>query len=69
MTTGTIEYQLKNVTKDSEKCFVRDYQTTSNEFRQLIFDDFEGAFVILLSGCAISFLFLITELLTRYKKF
>jgi len=69
MTTGTIEYQLKNVTKDSEKCFVRDFQTTSNEFRQLIFDDYVGVFAILLSGCAFSFLFLITELLTRYKKF
>jgi hypothetical protein len=67
MTTGTIEYQLKNVTKDSEKCFVRDYQTTSNEFRQLIFDDYMGVFAILLSGCALSFLFLINELLIRYK--
>jgi hypothetical protein len=67
MTTGTIEYQLKNITKDSEKCFVHGFQTTSNEFRQLIFDDFEGAFVILLSGCTISLLFLINELLMRYK--
>jgi hypothetical protein len=66
MTTGTIEYQLKNVTKESEKCFVRDFQT-SNEFRQLIFDDFVGVFAILLSGCAFSFLFLINELLIRYK--
>jgi hypothetical protein len=69
MTTGTIEHQLKNVIKDREKCFVRDFQTTSNEFRQLIFDDYMGVFAILLSGCAFSFLFLITELLTRYKKF
>jgi hypothetical protein len=68
MTTGTIEYQLKNLTKNSQKCFVRDFETTSNKFRQLIFDDFVGAFAILLSGYAFSFLFLINELLTRYKK-
>jgi len=67
MTTGTIEYQLKNLIKDSQKCFVRDFETTSNEFRQLVFDDFVGAFAILLSGCAFSFLFLINELLIRYK--
>jgi hypothetical protein len=67
MTTGTIEHQLKNVIKDREKCFVRDFQTTSNEFRQLIFDDYMGVFAILLSGCAFSFLFLINELLIRYK--
>ncbi len=67
MTTGTIEHQLKDVTKDSKKCFVRDFETTSNEFRQLILDDFVGAFAILMSGCAISFLYFITELLMRYK--
>jgi hypothetical protein len=67
MTTGTIEYQLKNLIKNSQKCFVHDFETTSNEFRQLIFGDFVGAFAILLSGCAFSFLFLINELLIRYK--
>jgi hypothetical protein len=67
MTTGTIEYQLKNLIKDSEKCFVRDFETTSNGFRQLIFDEFVGAFAILSIGCAFSFLFLINELLIRYK--
>ncbi len=67
MTTGIIEHQLKNVKIDSEKRFVRHFQTTSNKFRQFIFDDFVGAFAILLSGCGFSFLFLINELLIRYK--
>jgi len=61
MTTGTIEYQLKNATKNSEKCFVRDFQT-SNEFRQMISDDYLGVYAVLISGLAVSFFFFIAEI-------
>jgi hypothetical protein len=30
MTTGTIEFQLRNVTKKSEKCFYCDFETTND---------------------------------------
>jgi hypothetical protein len=67
MTTGTIEYKLKQITKRSEKCFVRDFQTTSNEFRQLISDDYMGVFAILMTGYAFSLFFLIVELVIKHK--
>ncbi len=67
ITTGTIEYKLRKFAEKSEKCFVRDYQTTNSVFRQLILDDFEGVFVVLMSGCAISLFFFITELIIRYE--
>jgi hypothetical protein len=69
MTTGTIEYQLRNVSKESEKCFVHDFRTNSNEFRQLIFDDFKGAFAILMGGCAICLFSFFTELVIQKKVF
>jgi hypothetical protein len=55
MITEIIEHQLQNVAKNSQKCFVRDFQTTINEFRQMIFDDFKGVFSISLSGYTFSF--------------
>ncbi len=69
MTTGTIEYQLRKFTKNSEKCFVRDFETTSCVFRKLNLDDFEGVFAILMSGWAISLFFFIDELVIRNKDF
>jgi hypothetical protein len=67
MTTGTIAYKLRKFTEKSEKCFVRDYQKTNSVFHQLILNDFEGVFVILMSGCAISLFFFIAEFVIRYK--
>jgi hypothetical protein len=67
MTTGTIAYQLRKFTEKSEKRFVREYQTTNSAFLQLNFDDFEGVFVILMSGCAISLFIFIAQLVIRYK--
>jgi len=43
-------------------------ETTSDEFRQLIFDDFKGAFAILISGCAIGLFSFLTELLLLLLK-
>ncbi len=67
ITTGTIEYELRKLTEKSEKCFVRDYQTTNSVFLQLNLDHFEGVFVVLMSGCAISLFSFIVELIIRYK--
>jgi hypothetical protein len=61
MTTGTIGHQLKNVTNNSEKCFVRNFQT-SNKFRQIISDDYLGVYAVLISGLAVSFIFFIAEI-------
>jgi hypothetical protein len=55
------------LTEKSEKCFVRDYETTNSVFHELSFDDFEGVFVVLMSGCAISLFFFIAEIVMRYK--
>ena len=67
ITTGTMAYQLSKPSEKSEKCFVRDYQTTNSVFRQLNFDDFQGVFVNLMSGYTISSFFFIAELVIRYK--
>jgi hypothetical protein len=61
MTTGTIGHQLKNVTKNSEICYVRNFQT-SNEFRLMISDDYLGVYAVLISGLAVSFFFFIAEI-------
>jgi hypothetical protein len=67
MTTGTIEYQLRKFTKNSEKCFVRDFETTNSVFRHLNLDVFKGVFAILMSGYALSLVFFIAELVIRNK--
>jgi hypothetical protein len=59
--------QIKKIHRKSEKCFVRDYQTTNSVFHHLTLDDFEGDFFILKSGCAISLFFFIAELVIRCK--
>ena len=67
MTTGTIEYKLREITKSSEKCFVHDFQTTSSKFRQLTSDDFVGVFAVLITGYAFGLFFFIVELMVKHK--
>jgi len=47
--------------------FYRHFQTTSDGFHQLIFDDFEGVFAILMGGCAFNLVFFIAELVIKKR--
>ena len=61
MTTGIIEQQLKVFTRESDKCLVNNIIPISNEFKQLIIDDYIGVFAVLISGVTLSLIILLIE--------
>jgi hypothetical protein len=66
MTTGIIEKQLKNFTRESDKCFVNNINTINNDFRQLIVNDYIGVIAVLICGFILSSIVLIFEIFIIY---
>ena len=64
MTTGIIDQHLKEDSRESDKCFVHNIKSATNEFRPLLFDDIIGVLVVLMSGeLTLSPIIIIIELL------